>query len=121
MKIQLVSESLRRWIRTAVPIIVGSLISYLLSHLSPATGASLLATWTHGGFFALLMAATSAVYAGAFIWLEKHFKWASAFLGALPKPAVVAEEKPTSEAPVEIAGDVPAAEPASAGASSQAP
>lgn len=123
LKIQLTSDALRKWIRTFVPIGLGSLVAWLIAKVAPASAPSLIGHLTHGGLFALLMAITSSSYAGLFIWLEKHFKWASAFLGALPHPKTVSDpaETPTEPWTPDAVETSPASDPASAGASSQAP
>ena len=123
LKIQLTSEALRKWIRTFVPIGLGSLLAWLIAKVAPASAPSLIGHLTHGGLFALLMTITSSLYAAAFIWLEKHFRWASAFLGALPQPKspVVGLEEPTFVRTPSVDQPSPAADASSSPDSSQAP
>lgn len=91
MKIQLTSDYLRNLIRTIVPGGLGSIIAYVIQrwfpHLWPWWSSHVTLGW-----YAMLTVATTSVYYGAFRWLEKRFKWASAFLGA--KPVVAAPVTP---------------------------
>lgn len=84
MKVQLTSDWLRNVIRTIVPSGLGGVITYFITKWFPNMNTAWIQNFTHGGWYALLMTASTGVYYGAFRWLETKFKWASAFLGAKP-------------------------------------
>lgn len=109
-KIYLTSDKLRNWIRTVVPSSVASVIAYFLHKWFPTVTISWLHHLAAGWYFALNTAVLGAYY-GAFRWLEGKYRWASAFLGALPvgylpKPPKIAPTpapQPVTSASAEIA------------------
>jgi hypothetical protein len=86
MKMYLTSNSLRQWVRIFVPIAFGNLIAILSKKIDPNIVKTLSSIFTQGGGYASIGLAFGGLYAAILLWLEKRYKWASAFLGALPQP-----------------------------------
>ena len=84
MRILLTSATLRAWIRRFVPGGMSALIAYFLAKLMPHAGTAWIRSFASGGWYAALQALVLGLYAGVFLWLERKFKWASAFFGARP-------------------------------------
>jgi hypothetical protein len=86
MKMYLTSNSLRQWVRIFVPIAFGNLIAVLSKKIDPHIVKTLSSIFTQGGGYASIGLAFGGLYAAVLLWLEKRYRWASAFLGALPQP-----------------------------------
>jgi hypothetical protein len=86
MKMYLTSNTLRQWVRIFVPIAFGNLIAVLSKKIDPHIVKTLSSIFTQGGGYASIGLAFGGLYAAVLLWLEKRYKWASAFLGALPQP-----------------------------------
>jgi hypothetical protein len=86
MKIQLTSLALRAWIRTFVSAVVGGGITYIVQHFVFKLNPTWIIPATVG---------VTAFYNALIQKIEKKFKWAAFFLGALPAPKESVPPAPT--------------------------